>query len=288
MSRVHVVKPGETLSSIAQKHGFQSWRDLYYYKGNEEFRSKRLRPDKIFAGDKIIIPPKTFRAPNRPPTIEEIIRHLRVLDGLIAENKATYRAMLDRFRRTPTRLVPRGFEAEMQYYKGEVARLERGHRYWKRILDDRLAFLQMQNSNAPLNKYEQPLPHNSALAGTLDRYPPPEDLGPVPEIPDRHYDPAPYSVNPDGSIEEGKIERRYVDPKDVERRRLEEGKLVDRLQLAENDYQAMLLNYTSKYYYWVQRKLAAERAAIPFTEAPPSRPNPPNLRYRAYDNKYPL
>ena len=53
--RVHVVKRGEWLSKIGKKYGI-SWRTLYYHPTNEAFRKKRPNPDKIYPGDKLVIP----------------------------------------------------------------------------------------------------------------------------------------------------------------------------------------------------------------------------------------
>lgn len=58
--RIHVIKRGEWLSKIAKKYGM-SWRFLYYHASNEAFRKKRPNPDKVYPGDKLVIPDDTPR-----------------------------------------------------------------------------------------------------------------------------------------------------------------------------------------------------------------------------------
>ncbi len=53
--KVHVIKRGEWLSKIAKIYGM-SWRTLYYHAANEAFRKKRPNPDRIYPGDKLVIP----------------------------------------------------------------------------------------------------------------------------------------------------------------------------------------------------------------------------------------
>ena len=52
----YIVRVGDTLTAIATRFGFASWREIYYHPANEQFRRKRPSPDKIFPGDVLIIP----------------------------------------------------------------------------------------------------------------------------------------------------------------------------------------------------------------------------------------
>jgi hypothetical protein len=56
VSQMHVVRQGECLSTIAARHGFDSWRPLYDHPQNRDFRKKRPNPDVIMAGDRVFIP----------------------------------------------------------------------------------------------------------------------------------------------------------------------------------------------------------------------------------------
>lgn len=56
MSRMHTVRQGECLSSIARKYGLKSWQSLYEHPENERFRSIRKDPNILSPGDKIVIP----------------------------------------------------------------------------------------------------------------------------------------------------------------------------------------------------------------------------------------
>jgi N-acetylmuramoyl-L-alanine amidase len=50
MPKVHVVKQGECLSSIAHVYGFSSYRAIYEPPDNAAFRSKRADPAVILPG----------------------------------------------------------------------------------------------------------------------------------------------------------------------------------------------------------------------------------------------
>lgn len=56
--KVHIVKPGDTLSSIAVLYGlgFAGWQAIYDDARNSELREKRPNPDLIQPGDEIVIP----------------------------------------------------------------------------------------------------------------------------------------------------------------------------------------------------------------------------------------
>jgi len=58
MSINYTVRPGDTLSSIARKHGFSTWKDVYYHPENAAFRAKRPNPNLIYPGDVVVIPKK--------------------------------------------------------------------------------------------------------------------------------------------------------------------------------------------------------------------------------------
>ena len=53
---VYVVKRGDTLSSIAARHGIASWQALYDHPSNASFRAKRPNPNLIQPGDRLNIP----------------------------------------------------------------------------------------------------------------------------------------------------------------------------------------------------------------------------------------
>ncbi len=86
--KIHVVARGDWLSKIAKKYGLSSWRALYYHAANEAFRAKRPNPDRIYPGDKLVIPddaPRevtvetgpvhTFRiiGPDAPPDTGDVV-----------------------------------------------------------------------------------------------------------------------------------------------------------------------------------------------------------------------
>jgi hypothetical protein len=62
MSTRHIVKQGETLSSIAALHGFSDFKPIFSHPENAELRKKRKDPHILFPGDVVVIPdprPKT-------------------------------------------------------------------------------------------------------------------------------------------------------------------------------------------------------------------------------------
>ncbi|HTS29977.1 MAG TPA: LysM peptidoglycan-binding domain-containing protein [Bryobacteraceae bacterium] len=56
MPNTYVVKKGDTLSGIAQKTGYKSWRDIYFSADNQAFRTKRPNPNLILPGDTLVLP----------------------------------------------------------------------------------------------------------------------------------------------------------------------------------------------------------------------------------------
>jgi N-acetylmuramoyl-L-alanine amidase len=56
MGRVHVVKPGECLSSISDAYGFTSYKTIYQDGGNAKLRQDRPNPNVLFPGDEVQIP----------------------------------------------------------------------------------------------------------------------------------------------------------------------------------------------------------------------------------------
>ena len=56
MAIQYIVKSGDTLTSIAKQHGLNSWRDIYDFPANVDFRRKRPNPDLIYPGDALLIP----------------------------------------------------------------------------------------------------------------------------------------------------------------------------------------------------------------------------------------
>jgi hypothetical protein len=53
---VHEVDEGETLASVARLYGIRTWRLVYYHPANTWFSRRRPHPDRIFPGDRIVIP----------------------------------------------------------------------------------------------------------------------------------------------------------------------------------------------------------------------------------------
>jgi hypothetical protein len=56
MSTPYTVKRGDTLTSIATRHGFSNWRAIYNHPDNAGFRRLRPNPNRIYPGDVIQIP----------------------------------------------------------------------------------------------------------------------------------------------------------------------------------------------------------------------------------------
>ncbi len=66
MSKVHLVKQGDTLSSIAAEHGFHDFRTIFDDGENAELKALRGNAHVLFPGDQVVIPdldPRVERAP---------------------------------------------------------------------------------------------------------------------------------------------------------------------------------------------------------------------------------
>jgi hypothetical protein len=78
MSSPYTVKSGDNLSLIAQQHGVKSWRDIYDHPDNAAFRLKRPDPNRIFAGDVLMIPggdsPSSPLPPLPPPLVPKPVQ----------------------------------------------------------------------------------------------------------------------------------------------------------------------------------------------------------------------
>jgi hypothetical protein len=58
---VHVVRPGECLSSIAKQHGFRDYRIVYDHPDNASLKAKRRNPNILHPGDEVVIPDKELK-----------------------------------------------------------------------------------------------------------------------------------------------------------------------------------------------------------------------------------
>ncbi len=56
MGTSYTVRRGDTLSRIAQRHGYDSWEEIYNHDDNRAFRERRPDPNRIRAGDTLILP----------------------------------------------------------------------------------------------------------------------------------------------------------------------------------------------------------------------------------------
>lgn len=81
MNEVHVVQPGECMLTIAELHGYASWRAVYFDSRNSELRSRCPDPFVLEPGQEVFLPPRrplerrcrtgqrhVFRLPASAPT----------------------------------------------------------------------------------------------------------------------------------------------------------------------------------------------------------------------------
>jgi hypothetical protein len=68
MACIHIVRPGDCLSSLADAYGLSSWHVIYDAPENADFRSKRDNPNLVYPGDEIYIPDPAPRAVKVPMT----------------------------------------------------------------------------------------------------------------------------------------------------------------------------------------------------------------------------
>jgi hypothetical protein len=89
MSTEYTVQFGDTLVLIPKRHGFASWREVYYHDDNFRFRLKRPNPDKIFPGDVLMIPDGRRTTPVPPTDDSEY-------EGFGADDKRTVQEAIER------------------------------------------------------------------------------------------------------------------------------------------------------------------------------------------------
>jgi len=53
---IHIVKPGECFTKIAERYGFADYKALYDHPDNAELKKKRKNPNVLHPGDRIVIP----------------------------------------------------------------------------------------------------------------------------------------------------------------------------------------------------------------------------------------
>lgn len=95
--RPHRITQGETLTSIAGRHGM-SWKALYHHDANADFRRRNPDPNRIRAGDTIMIPPDPVKL------LEE--RERRLL-SLRSESEAMFQRIEGEIRSDFNQLVVR-------------------------------------------------------------------------------------------------------------------------------------------------------------------------------------
>ncbi len=82
MSTPYTVQSGDWLQKIAEEHGFESWRDLYYHEDNADFRRQRPDPNKIYPGDIVMIPDRAEPEKPKPkPKPEDKVKIVIAKDG---------------------------------------------------------------------------------------------------------------------------------------------------------------------------------------------------------------
>ena len=77
----YTVQPGDTLTSIAQRHGIASWQKLYNDPSNASFRDNHPNPNNIFPGDKINVPDISVPSPTikAAPALSDY--RMAIIDG---------------------------------------------------------------------------------------------------------------------------------------------------------------------------------------------------------------
>ncbi len=66
MGKTVVVKPGDTLSSLAARHGFADFRTVFDDPGNAALKSLRKNPHTLVPGDEVFIPDREDRQESAP------------------------------------------------------------------------------------------------------------------------------------------------------------------------------------------------------------------------------
>ena len=93
----YIVRPGDNLSSIAQRQGYRDWSVIYHLRCNAGLRRVRPNPHLIQPGDKVMLPPRPeqIRAVllQRPAKLQALESESRTMfDGLIRELDSEFAA----------------------------------------------------------------------------------------------------------------------------------------------------------------------------------------------------
>lgn len=75
MSKIHIVKQGEHLSSIAEENGFANFHTIFDHPNNAQFKANR-DPHVLFPGDKIFIPDRKAKSTNVATTKVHVFKLL--------------------------------------------------------------------------------------------------------------------------------------------------------------------------------------------------------------------
>jgi LysM repeat protein len=71
---VYTIQKGDTLSLIAKKFGFASWKEIWNYSKNEAFRNSHPDPNKIYVGETLVIPGSNPKKPSVPSGVPSTIQ----------------------------------------------------------------------------------------------------------------------------------------------------------------------------------------------------------------------
>lgn len=93
----HIVQPGECLRSIADQHGWSSWRRLWEHPANEALRARRARPEVLLPGDEVEVPDEPAPAAHQAELGRETPLDVGpALAPLILTLRGSARALADR------------------------------------------------------------------------------------------------------------------------------------------------------------------------------------------------
>jgi len=131
MSFPYSIKYGDTLTLIANRNGFSSWRDIYYHPENTGFRMRRPNPDKIYPGDVIMIPkdapvgppqslPPTPPIPAEPLSTRFVLEQPGHADDIMREERDFFFRILDALNPNVPQLYWLGPPGGYQHVQGRV------------------------------------------------------------------------------------------------------------------------------------------------------------------------
>lgn len=203
------------------------------------------------------------------PSANRLQQHLKTLNEMIADKHAELRRLEIEERSTPVDQVSPYLLGRKAAAWREIHRLSDGRKYWEKQFNEELSRLKKAGAIEKALPVDEPPERERRIT--------PEDIGGGGLLPRRPYSkelpttpgPGKCMVGPPGA----KLTKEQRDGLIIE----QWNQYWRRLDLAREDYERELEVFEVEHFFWQQRQRKTLAAGKPFTEAPPERPEFPDI-----------